>query len=90
LAESPNGNTQSINEILHALSALRLESEIQHNVQPPPTGSIALSTELEQWPLNADDWKKFIYQAKESGDLKKISSAFNALLRQYPNNVRFL
>ncbi|KAG6870931.1 hypothetical protein C0992_001487, partial [Termitomyces sp. T32_za158] len=76
----------STNEILHTLRALKLESESQHDVQTPPTGSVALSTELEQWPVDPDDWKRLISRVEESGDLNKIRLAFDALLRQYPNN----
>ncbi|KAF9474614.1 Suf-domain-containing protein [Pholiota conissans] len=55
---------------------------------PPPTSEYdALTTQLAENPHNPDGWRRLIRVAEDSGDMGKISAAYDALLKQFPNNA---
>jgi cleavage stimulation factor subunit 3 len=77
--------TQPTAEILNALSPVKNEQE--HPQLPPPSEFESLSAQLRQNPHNPDGWRRLIRVAEETGDIRNISTAYDALLAQYPNNV---
>jgi len=77
--------TQPTAEILNALSALKNEQEQPQ--LPPPSEYESLSGQLRQHPHDPDRWRRFVRVAEETGDIRNISTAYDALLAQYPNNV---
>lgn len=85
--------TQPTTEILSALSAVKSEEaaanpSLQTESQAPPLSEYdALTAQLAENPHNPDGWRQLIRIAEETGEIEKISAAYDALLKQYPNNV---
>ena len=79
--------TQPTAEILNALSAVKNEQEQEQPQLPPPSEFESLRAQLRQHPHDADRWRRFIRVAEETGDIRNICTAYDALLAQYPNNV---
>lgn len=77
--------TQPTAEILNALSLVKNEQEQPQ--LPPPSEFESLSAQLRQNPHNPDGWRRLVRVAEETGDIGNISTAYDALLAQYPNNV---
>ncbi|KIM42654.1 hypothetical protein M413DRAFT_444338 [Hebeloma cylindrosporum] len=77
--------TQPTADILNALSAVKNEQEQPE--LPPPSEFESLSAQLAQNPHDPDGWRRLIRVAEETGDISKISTAYDALLAQYPNNA---
>jgi cleavage stimulation factor subunit 3 len=44
--------------------------------------------DLEKNPDQPEQWRRFIDMAENTGDPAKIRTAYDALLKQYPNTVR--
>jgi cleavage stimulation factor subunit 3 len=84
----PGDRTQPTEEIL---SALGIDSPMEDEPQePPPSEYDALNAHLAENPHNPDAWRRLVRVAEESGDVEKISATYEALLKQYPNNVRMI
>ena len=91
--------TQPTSEIVNSLSSISsIKTEdastsqpmqVQTEAQaPPPSEYDALTAQLVENPHSPDRWRNLIRIAEDSGDIEKISAAYDALLKQYPNNVR--
>lgn len=84
----PGDQTQPTEEILNALA---MNSPMKDEPQePPPTEYEALNLQLAENPHNPDAWRRLVHVAEDSGDIDKISTTYEALLKQYPNNVRVI
>ena len=85
------GDTQPTSEILSALAGVNnspVKTEPQPEPQqPPPSEYDTLTAQLSENPHNPDGWRRLIRLAEDSRNLDKISAAYDALLKQYPNNV---
>ncbi|KAJ7197027.1 Suf-domain-containing protein [Mycena pura] len=55
-------------------------------VIPPPSDFDVLMTRLQESPHDPEGWKRLIDHAETSGDISRIRQAYDALLKQYPNN----
>lgn len=87
--------TQPTSEILSALSMKSEEVDEAPPTQtepqaPPPSEYDSLTAQLAENPHNPDGWRSLIRVAEDTGDIEKIGAAYDALLKQYPNNVRLL
>ncbi|PPQ72015.1 hypothetical protein CVT26_007975 [Gymnopilus dilepis] len=85
------GDTQPTSEILSALAGVNnspVKTEPQPEPQqPPPSEYDTLTAQLSENPHNPDGWRRLIRLAEDSRNLDKISAAYDALLKQYPNNA---
>lgn len=85
------GDTKPTSEILSALAGLNngpVKTETQPEPQLPlPSEYDLLTAQLAENPHNPDGWRKLVRLAEDSRDLERISAAYDALLKQYPNNV---
>ncbi|KDR71055.1 hypothetical protein GALMADRAFT_254221 [Galerina marginata CBS 339.88] len=80
--------TQPTSEILSALSVNSpVVNEPEHEPQPPQSEYDTLNVQLAENPHNPEGWRRLIHLAEESGNIEKISTAYEALLKQYPNNA---
>jgi len=60
----------------------------QENPQLRPLSEFeSLSAQLRQKPHNPAGWRKLLRIAEDIGDINNISTAYDALLAQYPNHV---
>jgi cleavage stimulation factor subunit 3 len=94
LAESTNdeGKTVPTEEILNALQQLNAsqqadKKEPQEQPQDPPSEWDLLRNQLTEQPHDPDGWRKLVEMAENSGDIDKITDAYEALLAIYPNTV---
>jgi cleavage stimulation factor subunit 3 len=57
--------------------------------QPPAPASLfeALEIRLKDNPYDSNTWQDLINLAEDSGDFERITSAYEALLKVYPNLV---
>jgi cleavage stimulation factor subunit 3 len=46
-----------------------------------------LTVNLLQSPHQPETWRRLVNVAEATGDISKISAAYDALLKQYPNTV---
>jgi len=80
--------TQPSAEIMNALSINSpVKPEPQDPQVPPPSEYEVLTLQLLQSPHQPETWRRLISVAEATGDISKISAAFDALLKQYPNTV---
>ncbi|KAF8189661.1 hypothetical protein BJ912DRAFT_966052 [Pholiota molesta] len=84
--------THPTSEILSALNSPIKEDEnaaagSSTQQAPAPSEYEALMAQLAESPHNPDGWRRLIRLAEDSGDMGKISAAYDALLKQYPNNA---
>ena len=56
--------------------------------QEPPSEWEVLRAQLADKPHDPDGWRKLVEIAENSGDLSKITQAYDSLLAAYPNTVR--
>ncbi|KAF8905733.1 hypothetical protein CPB84DRAFT_1844737 [Gymnopilus junonius] len=83
-------DTQPTSEILSALAAVNspVKTELQVEPQlPPPSEYDTLSAQLAENPHNPEAWRRLVRVAEDSRNLDRISAAYDALLKQYPNNA---
>ncbi|EDR13145.1 uncharacterized protein LACBIDRAFT_245406 [Laccaria bicolor S238N-H82] len=80
--EHPGDQTQPTAEILNALNIIK--SEPQKDL-PPPTEYEALTAQLLEKPHNPENWRRLVNVAESTGDIEKIKTTFDSLLKQYPN-----
>ncbi|KAG6887539.1 hypothetical protein C0995_014547 [Termitomyces sp. Mi166 len=85
LADTSGDNTQSTEQVVNTLNAIKNEPQQDIDMPPPPTEYEALSAQLKQIPHDPNGWKRLINLAEESGDMDKVRVSFDALLQQYPN-----
>ena len=64
-----------------------IKPEPQDSPVPPPSEYDALTAQLLQSPHDPESWRRLINVAEATGDISKISAAYDALLKQYPNTV---
>jgi cleavage stimulation factor subunit 3 len=64
-----------------------VKPEPQDSPVPPPSEYDALTVQLLQSPHQPDTWRRLVNVAEATGDISKISAAYDALLKQYPNTV---
>jgi len=78
--------TQPTQEILNALSSLSspMKTELE---QPQGSEYETLRAQLTVNPHDPDGWRRLVNLAEETGDIEKISTTYDALLKQYPNTV---
>ena len=80
--------TQPSTEIMNALSMNSpIKPEPQDPQVPPPSEYDALAAQLLQSPHQPESWRRLVNVAEATGDISKISAAYDALLKQYPNTV---
>jgi cleavage stimulation factor subunit 3 len=83
--------TQPTAEIMNALSMnspVKPEpQDPQVPVPEPPSEYDTLTVQLLQSPHQPDTWRRLVNVAEATGDISKISAAYDALLKQYPNTV---
>ncbi|THU98597.1 Suf-domain-containing protein [Dendrothele bispora CBS 962.96] len=53
---------------------------------PSPTEFDSLNAHLQEHPFDTEAWRRFIACAEDSGETKMIRTAYEALLKQYPNS----
>lgn len=53
-----------------------------------PSNFDALFAELRERPHNPDEWRHLVELAEQTGEVEKIRTVFDVLLKQYPNTVR--
>ncbi|KAF9567671.1 Suf-domain-containing protein [Agrocybe pediades] len=88
-ADFQGDSTQPTEEILSELSKLtsiKDEAALEPRM-PPPSEYDSLTAELAERPHNPDGWRRLVQLAEDSRDIEKISAAYEALLKQYPNNA---
>jgi hypothetical protein len=64
-----------------------VKPETQDSPVPPLSEYDALTLQLLQSPHQPETWRRFVNVAEATGDISKISAAYDALLKQYPNTV---
>ena len=64
-----------------------VKPEPQDSPVPPPSEYDALTVQLLQNPHQPETWRRLVNVAEATGDISKISAAYDALLKQYPNTV---
>ena len=64
-----------------------VKPEPQDSPVPPPSEYDSLTVQLLQSPHQPDTWRRLVNVAEATGDISKISAAYDALLKQYPNTV---
>lgn len=86
-------STQPTTELLSALTAAvsssednQMKEEPQEQI-PPPSEYDVLTAQLAENPHNPEAWRRLVHVAEDTRDLEKISTTYDALLKQYPNNV---
>lgn len=57
-------------------------------VNEPGSEWDTLKSQLELHPLNPSGWYRVVDIAENSGDLDKVRTAYDGLLKHYPNTVR--
>jgi cleavage stimulation factor subunit 3 len=79
--------TQPSTEIMNVLSMNSpIKPEPQDPQVPPPSEYDALAAQLQS-PHQPESWRRLVNVAEATGDISKISAAYDALLKQYPNTV---
>lgn len=66
---------------------MNTKSEPQDPQVPPPSEYDTLTAQLVQNPHQPETWRRLVNVAEATGDIYKISAAYDALLKQYPNTV---
>ena len=78
-------------EDLKPLSALNTTIPVKTEEAPqslePPSEYDLLAKQVVDTPHDHDAWRRFIDVAEDTGDIDKISAAYDALLKQFPNTV---
>ena len=88
LADYAGDRTQPTAEIMNALSMNSpVKPEPQDPQVPPPSEYDMLTVQLLQSPHQPELWRRLVNVAEATGDISKISAAYDALLKQYPNTV---
>jgi hypothetical protein len=64
-----------------------VKPEPQESPVPPPSEYESLTVQLLQSPHQPETWRRLVNVAEATGDISKISAAYDALLKQYPNTV---
>ena len=64
-----------------------VKPEAQESAVPPPSEYDSLTVQLHQNPHQPETWRRLVNVAEATGDISKISAAYDALLKQYPNTV---
>lgn len=64
-----------------------VKPEPQDSPVPPPSEYDSLNVQLLQNPHQPEIWRRLVNVAEATGDISKISAAYDALLKQYPNTV---
>lgn len=73
------------------LSQVSQATEIVEGQPPPPADQFsALQGHLHDHPYDTAAWQDFVNIAEDSGDPAKISTAYDSLLKVYPNTVSSL
>jgi cleavage stimulation factor subunit 3 len=64
-----------------------VKPEPQDSPVPPPSEYDALNVRLLQNPHQPEIWRRLVNVAEATGEISKISAAYDALLKQFPNTV---
>lgn len=59
----------------------------QPNIEPEMSEYDTLTAQLLQNPHQPEAWRRLVHVAEATGEISKISAAYDALLKQYPNTV---